>query len=394
MTGPLEGVRVLDLTRVLAGPYCTMVLGDLGAEVLKVEIPGVGDDAREFGPFVEGESAYFASVNRNKASITLDLKEPEGAAVLADLVETADVLVENFRPGTLAKLGFDEDRLDELNPELVYAALSGYGRAGPDSDKPCYDAIAQARSGLVSITGPDPEHPTKVGTSISDISSGLFTTIGILAALYARDDVGGQTVDVAMLDSTVALLENAVVRCVAEGRPPEPIGNRHPSIVPFESFETADGDVVVAAGNDQLWEALCAAIDRPELADDPRFESNRARNENYDELRPLLASAFEERPTDEWMAILDEAGLPNYRINDVGDVLEDDQLRARGMFAEVGLPGGGHVTVPDSPVNLSESSAGVEAAAPALGADTERVLTEDLGYAPEEVEALREQGVI
>jgi len=397
MSGPLSGVRVLDLTRVLAGPYCTMVLGDLGAEVIKVELPGVGDDAREFGPFVDGESAYFASVNRNKASLTLDLKSEEGSAILAELIETADVLVENFRPGTLAGLGFGEDRLDELNPDLVYAAISGFGHTGPDSDQPCYDAIAQARSGLMSITGPDADRPTKVGTSVSDISSGLFAAIGILSALYARDAAGeaGQTVDVAMLDSTVALLENAVVRYVASGEPPEPLGNRHPSIVPFESFETADGEIVLAAGNDELWRRLCVALDREELAEDPRFETNRDREENYDELRPLVAGALSGRTTDEWMELLDAAGVPNHRINDVSDVLADEQLQARGMFAEVGLPGTGEtVTAPDSPVNLSATPTGVEGSAPGLGADTERILVDELGYDRERVAELREEGVV
>lgn len=398
MSGPLSGVRVLDVTRVLAGPYCTMVLGDLGAEVIKVEIPETGDDSREFGPFVDGASAYFASVNRNKASLTLDLKSDEGASIFADLLRTADVLVENFRPGTLDRLGFGADRLERLNPELVSAAISGFGQTGPDSDKPCYDAIAQARSGLMSITGPDADHPTKVGSSIADISSGLFAAIGVLSALYARDVAGGggQRVDVAMLDSTVALLENAVVRYAASGEPPVPQGNRHPSIVPFESFETADDDIVVAAGNDDLWRRLCAALDREELVDDPRFATNEARNEHYEALRPLLAEAFARRRTDEWIELLDAAGVPNHRINDLGDVLSDEQLQARGMFTEVGLPGSdaGTVTVPDSPVNLSAMSAEAEAGAPALGADTERVLVEELGYDTERIEELRERGVI
>ena len=261
MSGPLEGLVVIDMTRVLAGPFCTMMLADMGAEVIKVERPSTGDDSRAFGPFVKGESAYFMSVNRGKKSVTVDLKAPEGKALLLDLVRKADVLVENFKPGVMKKLGLDYATLREVNPRLVYAASTGFGQSGPYSARPAYDLVIQAMGGVMSITGPDADHPTKVGSSVSDIFAGVFTCIGILAALNHRHRTGqGQMVDVAMLDCMVAILENAVARYAASGQSPAPIGNRHPSIAPFSTLKASDGMLAIACGNDALFQRFCEHV--------------------------------------------------------------------------------------------------------------------------------------
>ncbi|MEJ2751360.1 MAG: CoA transferase, partial [Chloroflexota bacterium] len=300
MTSSLAGLRVLDLTRVLVGPYTTMILADLGAEVIKVEFPGIGDDARHYPPHVNGESAYFMSLNRNKRSMTLNLKSEAGKLVFLDLVQKVDVLVENFRPGTMERLGFGYATLKEHNSGLIYAAASGFGQTGPYSGRPAYDGVVQAMGGIMSITGQPGGEPTRVGTSIGDIAAGLFAAVGILAAVIHRERTGeGQLVDVAMLDCQVALLENAIARYAAAGEIPGPIGNRHPSITPFEPFATSDGKLMVAAGNNVLWKKLCQALGSPDLAEDPRFETNSARTENYEALRPLIAEPMAGKTTAE-----------------------------------------------------------------------------------------------
>ncbi len=278
--GPLKGLKILDLTRVLAGPYCTMILGDLGADIIKVEIPGKGDDSRHFGPYIKDESAYFMSLNRNKRSITMNLKHEDGKTLLKELVQEVDVIVENYRPGTMEKLGLGYDVLKELNPKLIYAAASGFGHSGPYSKRPAYDGVVQAMGGIMSITGPKGGKPTRVGPSIGDIAAGMFTTIGILAALTNRNETGkGQKVDVAMLDCQVAMLENAIARYVVTNEPPKPAGNRHTSIVPFEPFESADGEIVIAVGNDAIWKRFCSVSDLDTIVDDERFAINPKRNE-------------------------------------------------------------------------------------------------------------------
>ncbi len=391
----LEGLRVLDLTRVLAGPYATMILADLGAEVIKIERPGSGDDARSFGPYVEGESAYFMSLNRNKRSMTLNLKSPRGQEVFRELVPLADILVENFRPGTLEKLGLGYETLRVLNPRLIYAASSGFGRTGPYSRRPAYDAVVQAMGGLMSITGQEGGAPTRVGTSIGDIAAGLFTVIGILSALTARERTGvGQVVDVAMLDCQVAILENALARYVVTGEVPRPQGNRHPSIVPFEPFETQDGQLMVAAGNDALWRRLCEALECPELASDPRFVTNPLRNAHYVELRPLLAKIFRERTTAAWQALLEGAGVPVSPINDVAQVMEHPQVLAREMLVQLTHPVAGALTLPGIPVKLSETPGVVRTSAPLLGEHTEALLAELLGYTPAQIAELRAEGAL
>lgn len=395
MKPALDGIRVLDLTRVLAGPYATMILADLGAEVIKVELPGKGDDSRAYPPFIHSESAYFMSLNRNKLSLALNLKCAAGQQILLQLVEKSDVLVENFRPGTMEKLGLGYERLKAVNPRLIYAAISGFGQTGPYRDRPAYDAVVQAMGGIMSITGQADGIPTRVGASIGDITAGLFGAVGILAALLEREHGGaGQMVDVAMLDCQVAILENAIARYLVGGEVPKPQGNRHPSIAPFESFETADGYLVVAAGNDELWRRLCAVLGLEALAEDARFLTNELRNRHYDELRPLLAERMRTQTTDAWRAALDRAGVPNGPINTVDQVVQDPQVLARQMLVEVAHPTAGAVKMAGVPVKLSETPGGVRHAPPLLGQHTDQILHGLLGYSGEQIAQLRRQGVI
>ncbi|MGF7059762.1 CaiB/BaiF CoA transferase family protein [Brassicibacter mesophilus] len=395
MRQALDNIKVLDLTRVLAGPYATMILADLGAEVVKIEMPKTGDDSRHFGPYVNDESAYFMSLNRNKRSMTLNLKSEKGKEIFLEMIKKVDVVVENFRPGTMEKLGLGYDYLSTINPKLIYAASSGFGHSGPYSKRAAYDAVVQAMGGIMSITGQKDGKPTRVGTSIGDIAAGMFTATGILAALVNRDTTGkGQKVDVAMLDCQVAMLENAIARYVVTGEAPKPGGNRHPSIVPFETFETEDGEIMVAAGNNSLWAKLCEAIEKPELTNDERFNENPLRNENYEELRPLLAEAFVKNTTKEWQDILDKAGVPNGPINTVDKVLEDPQVLAREMIVEIEHPVAGKLKVPGVPIKLSDTPGSVRTPAPTLGQHTEEILKEFLEYDKEAVQKLTEEGVL
>lgn len=336
---PLAGVKVLDLTRVLAGPYCTMLLADLGAEVVKIERPDGGDDARQFGPFLpSGESAYFASINRGKKSITLNLKHNADRELLVKLAMRADVLVENFRPGTMEHFGLSSERLRQLNPRLIYASATGFGRTGPDSRQPAYDVIVQARSGLMSITGYDEKAPARVGSSISDILAGVFTALGIVASLRQRDGAhdesagNGADLDLSMLECTVATLENAIARFAVSGTPPGPIGTRHPSIAPFQAFRAADGLMVIAAGNDTLWRQLCETISAPELITDAKLTTNPQRAENVDYLEQRINARLTTRTVSEWVALLDAAGVPAAPIHKMDQVVADPQLGARGMW--------------------------------------------------------------
>lgn len=389
----LEGLRVLDLTRVLAGPYATMVLADLGADVIKIERPGAGDDSRHFGPYLNGESAYFMSLNRNKRSMTLDLKSPHGKQIIRELAAQVDVVIENFRPGTLEKLELGYETLRAINPRLIYAAASGFGRTGPYSRRPAYDGVVQAMGGVMSITGDG--KPTRVGTSIGDIVAGIFTVIGILSALTARERTGqGQLVDVAMLDCQVAILENAIARYGVTGEIPQPIGSRHPSVVPLEPFETQDGELMVAVGNDAVWGRLCEALGRPDLAEDPRFITNPERLAHYAELRPLLADLFLTRTNDEWQVRLDAAGVPASPINNVPQVMEHPQVLAREMLVKLTHPVAGELTMAGIPIKLSETPGAMRMPAPILGQHTEEVLRDLLGYTPEQIAELREEGTI
>ncbi len=379
--GPLDGILVLDLTRVLAGPYCTLVLSDLGARVIKVERPGRGDDARAIGPFAaDGQSAYFASLNRGKQSIALDLKAPADRALFERLLARADVLVENFRPGVMERLGLGWDALGRRHPGLVYASVSGFGRTGPDAQLPAYDVVVQALGGVMSLTGHPGAPPTRVGTSIGDITAGLFTAIGIQAALYERRASGrGRLVDVAMLDCQVAILENAIARYQTTGLVPQPIGSRHPSIAPFQAFRTRDGYCVIAAGNDALFAELARVLGRPELARDPRHATNELRARNAEALARGIEAELARADTASWLARLRAAGVPCAAVNDVAQVMAHPQVRARNMVVELegseGALGGGPLKLAGNPVKLSGfADPGTRPPAPALDADRERIL--------------------
>lgn len=376
--GPLAGLVVVDLTRVLAGPYATMILADLGARVIKVEAPGTGDDARHFGPFVNGKSGYFMSINRGKESIALDLKDDGDRATFERLLDGADIVVENFRPGTMEKLGYGWDTLHARWPGLIYAAISGFGHSGPYTKRPAYDLVVQAMGGIMSITGQPGGEPTRVGSATGDITAGLFGTIGILAAVTDRAATGeGRMVDVGMFDSQVAILENAIARYFASGTPPVPIGNRHPSITPFESFACADGSFVAAAGNDGLFKTMCTAIDRPELADDPRFRTNDQRTAHQSELKGELERTFLVHGIDHWLAVFEAAGVPSGPINSVDRVIEDPHVAARTMVIETDDPVAGRVRMAGNPVKVSGyADPATRGAAPELDADRDRILSD------------------
>jgi CoA:oxalate CoA-transferase len=394
LSKPLEGISVLDLTRVLAGPFCTMLLCDMGATVVKVERPDGGDDSRSFSPFVGDDSAYFMSINRGKKSITLNLKTVEGKKLLERLIERFDVLVENFRPGVFERLGFPVQRLREINPRLIYTCSSGFGHSGPMSHRTAYDLIIQGLSGMMSITGPDENSPTKVGSSIADIFCGTFACIGILAALHSRNLTGkGQKVDVAMLDSMVSVLENAIARYAATGEPPVPIGNRHPSIAPFASFKTLDGIINIAVGNDVLWEKFCKAIGRPEMCDDPKFVNNPARVRNLEELMEILGGELEKRTSDEWLGVFGKLDIPSGKINNIADIFEDEQIRAREMIVEVPHRCG-NVKMPGVPIKFSDTPASIAGPAPLLGEHNREVYAGMLGLSDLEMEELKRKGII
>ncbi|MDR7855262.1 CoA transferase [Tissierella sp.] len=395
MKQALENIRILDLTRVLAGPYATMILADMGADVIKIEVPKTGDDSRGYGPYLNEESAYFMSINRNKRSMTLNLKTEKGKEIFLEIIKDMDVLVENYRPGTMEKLGLGYDYLSTINPKLIYAAASGYGHTGPYSKRAAYDAVVQAMGGIMSITGEKDGKATRVGSSIGDISAGMFTAIGILAALESRHTTGkGQKVDVAMLDCQVAMLENAIARYYVTGDVPRPYGNRHTSIVPFETFETSDGEIMVAAGNNNLWAKLCECLETRELIHDERFKDNPLRNENYDELRPLLSPAFKVKTTKEWQLCLDMEGIPNGPINSIDMVVNDPQVLAREMIVEIEHPIAGNFKMPGIPIKLSNTPGSIRTPAPVLGQHTEEILKEYLKYDDETVEELFSDGVL
>lgn len=386
----LQELVVLDLTRVLAGPYASMMLADFGANVIKIETPDGGDDSRAFGPFAGTESVYFMSLNRNKRSMTLNLKTAEGKQIFIDMVKKADIVLENYRPGTMEKLGLGYDTLKEINPSIIYAACSGFGHTGPYSKKPAYDVIVQGMGGVMSITGQEDGEPTRVGASIGDITAGLFGVIGILTALHHRNQTGeGQKVDVAMLDCQVAILENAIARYLSSGKVPTPLGNRHPSITPFEPFKAKDGYVIIAVGNDKLWEKFCNLIGRPELINDERFATNPARTENQRQLKAILDDVFPAKTVDEWLADLDGQGIPSGPLNTVDRVINDPQIKARDMIVETVHRVAGPVKMAGIPIKMSATPGAVEKAAPLLGEHTEEILKEMLGVTQEQVAELR-----
>ncbi len=393
---PLDGIRVVDLSRILAGPYCSMLLGDMGAEIVKIENPDHGDDTRGWGPpFIDGESAYFLSINRNKKSLTLNLKAPKGKDILTRLIGVADVLLENFRPGTLTRLGFGYEQVRAMNPRLVYASISGFGQTGPLAGRPGYDLIAQGEGGVMSITGFPDGPPTKVGTAIADLAAGIFTAQGILLALYARERTGrGQLVDVSMLDGQVALLTYQAGIYFATGQSPPRMGNQHPTIVPYETYRSKDGHINLAIGNTNLWRTFCQAIGREELSADLRFSTESARVENRNALKPIMDAIVAERTTRQWLELTEKAGVPAGSVNSVAEICEHPQIKAREMVIEVPHPTLGSVKVNGVPIKLSETPGAVETAPPLLGQHTEEILTSLLEYSLEEVTELRKAGVV
>jgi formyl-CoA transferase/CoA:oxalate CoA-transferase len=394
--GPLRHLTVLDLSRVLSGPYCTMQLADMGARVIKVERPGAGDDTRAWGPpFVNGESAYFLSINRNKESVTLNFKHPDGRRLLDALIARADVLVENFRPGTLDDMGLGYDALHARHPRLIYTSISGFGHTGPLRERAGYDAVLQGEAGIMSITGPADGPGYKVGVAIADLAAGLFAAQGTLIALYERERSGeGQHVDIAMLDSVASLLTYQAGIYFTTGAPPERLGNAHPTVAPYETFRAADGDIVLAAGNDDLWRRFCGVAGLDACAADPRFAKNSDRVRNYRVLRPIVAEVFLRRTRAEWIALLNDAGIPAGSVRNLHEVLTDEQLLAREMVHTLPHASAGSVQVLGTPVKLSATPGAVRSAPPALGEHTDAVLAEDLGLAAGDIAALRAAGVV
>jgi CoA:oxalate CoA-transferase len=396
MPKALDDVRVLDLGHVLAAPTAAMILADLGADVIHVESPH-GDDTRQFGPFINGQSGYFCSINRNKRSLVLDLKKTAGKQVLRDLIRVSDVVLENFRPGTMARLGFSYADMRAINERIVYASISGFGHDALPAyaAKPSYDLVAQAYSGLMSITGPEGGPPVRVGSSVGDIFSGHQCAIGILAALWHRERTGrGQVVDMAMVDGLVYVLENAIVRYTASGTVPQPLGTRHPTIAPFQAFETSDGWVVIALGNDALWQRFCQAIERPDLAEDPRFQTVDLRSQHHGALQELLQEITRQRTTSEWVTLLQAHRLPTSPIHTVAEVVQDPNIRYRDMVVEIDQPGAGPVRIAGSPFHLSETPGRVDRPAPLLGQHTREILDQVLGYAEDRIERLVADGVV
>lgn len=374
--GPLAGITVIDLSRVLAGPYCTMMLGDLGATIIKVEHPGQGDDTRHFGPpYVAGESAYYLGLNRNKYGITLDFGTPEGKEQLLKLIEKADILVQNFRPGSLDRKGLGYEDLHTIHPGLIYCSISGYGQSGPRRELPGYDYIAQAESGLMSITGEIDGEPMPVGSPIEDVSTGMYACISILAALRVRETTGkGQHIDLSLFECAVTMLANIASNTLISGEEAVRHGNAHANIVPYQSFHTRDGFIAIACGNDGLFRGLCRLLQRDDLARDPRFATNSLRLSHREELINLLQEIFLERDTSEWLKSLRGAGIPSAPINTVNQALHDEQLTARGLVWECAHPTAGNIRLVGSPMHFSETPTRLYKAPPLLGEDNEMIL--------------------
>jgi len=393
--GALSGLRVLDLSRVLSGPFATMTLADLGADVIKVEQPGTGDDTRQWGPpFQGGEAAYFLSVNRNKRSLAVDLKSADGLAIVRDIAAEVDIVVENFRPGTAARLGLGYEELAGAHPGLVYASISGYGQTGPDSARAGYDAIAQARSGIMSVTGEADGPPVRVGVSSADLVAGMWAVIGILAALRERDRSGtGQWVDISLLDGSVSWLTYVASGYFASGERPRRYGSAHPTIAPYQAFGTADGYVMVAVGNDGLWRRFAPAVGLGELLDDDRFRTNPQRVGHRDTLIPLIEKAMSARSSDDWVRRLEEAGVPVGPIQTVDEVMHDPQVLARGMVCELKHPTAGTLRTIGCPVRLTATPPAVRTVPPLLGQHTDDVLAE-LGLSEERIGALHRSGAV
>jgi crotonobetainyl-CoA:carnitine CoA-transferase CaiB-like acyl-CoA transferase len=393
---PLDGLLVLDFSRVLSGPYCTMQLADLGARVIKIEQPGRGDETRAWGPpFLEGESSYFLSVNRNKESLALDLKHPGARPIVEALIDRADVIVENFRPGTMERLGFGYAAVAVRRPSLVYCSISGFGQTGPRRAEPGYDAVMQAEGGLMSITGDRDGPPFRLGVAIADLATGLFAAQGILAALLARARTGrGQLVDLGMLDTVASLLTYQAGIVFATGTSPGRMGNQHPSIAPYDTFATADGDFVLAVGNDDQFRRMAAVLESPALASDARFATNSDRVHHYGELRSVLSGIFVRWTRDHVVRALTDAGVPCGAVRSVTEALADPQLAAREMIVPLDHPIAGHVRVLGNPMKLSETSPAIRTPPPSLGQHTAAILQNEVGLSDDQVASLRTAGAI
>ncbi|MCL7401820.1 MAG: CoA transferase [Thaumarchaeota archaeon] len=394
MALPLEGIRVLDFTRVMSGPFATMLLGDLGADVIKIEPPG-GDDTRGWGPpWIGGDSAYFMSANRNKRSIIIDLKKLEGREIVKKLVEKSDVVVENFRPGVAEQLGISYDNLSKINPRIIYCSISGFGQSGPYRDKPGYDLIALAMSGLMSITGEPNRPPVKFGVPIADLTTALFAALSIVSALYWREKTGrGQYIDMALLDAQVLLLSHQAFNYFATGEEPRRMGSAHPNIVPYQAFETSDGYIIVTVGSEKLWEQFCKAIGRPDLIENPKFRTNADRVINREELIEELERVFKPKPTRFWIEELEKAGVPAAPILTVGQVLNDEHVRYRGMVLEIEHPEAGVIKMLGTPFKMSVTPGVVRSPPPTRGQHTFEILRE-LGFDDEEIIELKSKHVV
>lgn len=392
----LSGVRVLDLTRALAGPYCTLMLGDYGADVIKIELPGRGDDTRHWGPpYIDGESAYFLSINRNKRSLTLNLKDPAGREVFMRLARNADVVVENFTPGVVNRLGIDYEAVKAENPRIVYSSISGFGQTGPYREKPAYDQVMQGLGGIMSLTGDPDGQPQKIGVALADIGAGMLAAYAVMTALFHRERTGvGQYIDVSMLDLQVAWLTYQAATYFATGAPPPRVGAAHPNLVPYQAFKCADGKYInVAVGNERFWQRFCKALGREDLVEMPEYAQNRDRVKNRDQLVALLQQEFDTRSTDRWVDILEEAGVPCGPINDLADVFSDPQVKARDMLLEVQHPSAGKIKQTGIPIKFSATPGSIDSPPPLLGQHSKEILLE-LGYSQDEVEALEQREVI
>ena len=393
----LENICVIDLTRVLAGPYCTMMLGDLGADIIKIEVPGRGDDTRHWGPpFTKGgESAYYLSANRNKRSLTLNLKSEQGLEILKKLIAKGDVLVDNFKTGTLSRWGLDYKTLQEIRPGLIYCTVTGYGYTGPYSSRPGYDLIVQATGGFMSITGPENGDPSRAGVAIADISTGMFAANAILAALYSREQTGeGQRIDMSLLDSQVALLSYAATNYFVSGSITNRLGNAHPNIVPYQSFKARDMHFVLAVGNDKQWEILCKSINKPEWIDDEKYSTNAVRVNNRKVLVNHLSKLFATQNAKYWLDIFDKVGLPSGPINELDQVFENEQIKSRDMRIELPHSIDNKVTLLNSPIKIPTSTTKPHKAPPTLGEHTEEILQEKIGVDKDTVAKLRNEGVL
>lgn len=393
---PLENIKILDLTRVLAGPFCTMLLAELGAEIIKVESPETGDDSRAYGPFKNNKSMYFVSINRGKKSISVNLKTEKGKQIIKELIPKFDIIIENFKPGTMEKLGLGYDEIKHINPKIIYAASSGFGHTGPDSKKPAYDILVQAMGGIMSITGWPQTPPTRVGMSVGDITVSFYTAMGILSALYQRTITGlGQKIDVSMLDCQLSILENAVLRYQADKVAPSPIGNRHPTITPFQAFRAKEDYFVIAAGNDSIFVKLCKAINCEYLLEDERFKTNGNRTKNLKEIDEILSSIFITKNVNEWVAIFDAVDVPCSPINSIAQAMENRQIQARNMIVEVDDKDMGKIKVVGNAIKMSNiEESPTRNPAPEIGQHNDLIFKEMLNYSDEIIKKLRNENVI